>query len=49
MDSVMNDTRLTHEIEYRVFLTKAAFNKMEALFNSKLDSNVRKKLMKSYI
>jgi len=37
MVSVMNDTGCTHEIKYRASLSKAAFNKKEALFNSKLD------------
>jgi hypothetical protein len=44
----MNDAGLTREIQYRVSLAKAAFNKMEALFNNKLDLNVRKKLVQSY-
>jgi hypothetical protein len=45
----MNDAGRAREIKYRVSLSKAAFNKKEALFNSKLDLKVRKKLVKSYI
>ena len=37
--------RCTREIKFRVAMTKAAFNKKRNLFTSKLDLNVRKKLV----
>jgi hypothetical protein len=43
-----NDGRCTCEIKSRTAMTKAAFNK-KTLFNSKLDLNLRKKLVKCYI
>jgi hypothetical protein len=38
--------RCTREIKFRIAMTKAAFNKKQNLFTSKLDLNVRKKLVK---
>ena len=35
--------------ESRIAITKAAFNKKKTLFTSKLDLNLRKKLVKSYV
>ena len=50
MDSmIINDARCTREIKYRIAMEKAAFNKKKNLFTSKLDLNVRKKLVKCYI
>jgi hypothetical protein len=43
-----NDGRCTCEIKSRTAMVKAAFNK-KTLFTSKLDLNVRKKLVKYYI
>jgi hypothetical protein len=43
-----NDARCTREIKSRIAMAKAAFNKM-TLFTSKLDLNLRKKLVKCYI
>ena len=43
-----NDGRCTHEIKSRIAMAKAAFS-MKTLFTSKLDLNLRKKLMKCYI
>jgi hypothetical protein len=40
---------LTRKIKSRIAMAKAAFNKKKALFTSKLDLNLRKKLMKCYI
>jgi hypothetical protein len=39
----------TPEIKSRVAKAKAAFNKKKAVFTSKLDINLRKKLVKCYI
>ena len=43
-----NDGRCMCEIKSRIAMTKAAFNK-KTLFTSKLDLNLRKKLVKCYI
>jgi hypothetical protein len=37
------------EIKLRIAMEKAAFNKKKTLFTSKLDLNLRKKLVKCYI
>jgi len=44
-----NDGRCTCEIKSRIVTAKAAFNKKKTLFTSKLDLNLRKKLLKFYI
>ena len=44
-----NDRRCTCEIKCRIAMAKAAFNKKKALFNSTLDLELRKKLVKCYI
>ena len=41
--------RCTCEIKSRIAMAKAAFNKKKNLFTSKLDVNLRKKLMKCYV
>jgi hypothetical protein len=46
---ITNDARRTREIKSRTVMVKAAFNKMKALFTSKLDWYSRKKLAKCYI
>ena len=46
--SIFEDGRCTCEIKSRIPLAKAAFNK-KTLFTSKLDFNLRKKLVKCYI
>jgi hypothetical protein len=47
---IANDARCTREIKYRIAMAKAAFNrKKKNLFTSKLDLNLRKKLVKCYI
>ena len=38
-----------YEIKSGIAMTKAAFNKQKTLFTSKLDLNLRKKLVKYYI
>jgi hypothetical protein len=49
LGSITNDARCTHEIKSRIAMAKAAFNKTKTLFISKLDLNLRKKLVKCYI
>ena len=44
-----NAGRCTCEIKSRIAMAKAAFNKKKTLFTSKLDLNLRKKLVKCYI
>ena len=41
-----DDGRCTCEIKFRISMAKAAFNKKKNLFTSKLDLNLRKKLVK---
>jgi hypothetical protein len=49
LNSITNDARCTSEIKPRVTMATAAFNKKRALFTSKLDFHLRKKLVKCYI
>jgi hypothetical protein len=44
-----DDGRCTCEIKSRIAMAKAAFNKRKNFFTSKLDLNLRKKLVKCYI
>jgi len=44
-----NDGRCTREIKSRIAMAKAALSKKKNLFTSKLDLNLRKKLIKCYI
>jgi hypothetical protein len=44
-----NDGRCTCEIKSRIAMAKAAFNKKRALFASKMELELRKKLVKCYI
>jgi len=44
-----NDGRCTREIKSRIAMAKAAFSKKKILFTSKLDLNLRKKLIRCYI
>jgi hypothetical protein len=44
-----NDGRCACEIKSKIAMAKAALNKKEALFTSKMDSELRKKLVKCYI
>jgi hypothetical protein len=46
---ITNDARCTREIKSRIAMAKAAFNKKKNLSTSKLDLNLRKKLVKCYI
>jgi hypothetical protein len=47
--SITNDARCTCEIKYRIAMAKAAFNKKKPLFTSKLDLNLRNKVVTCYI
>jgi hypothetical protein len=44
-----DDGRCTCEIKSRIAIAKAAFNRKKNLFTSKLDLNLRKKLVKCYV
>jgi hypothetical protein len=46
---ITNDARCTREIKSSIAMAKVAFNKKKNLFTSKLDLNLRKKLVKCYI
>ena len=46
---IISDARCTREIKSRIVMTKAAFNNTKALFTSKMDLNLRKKLVNCYI
>jgi hypothetical protein len=46
---ITNYARCTREIKTRIVMAKAAVNKKKTLFTSKLDFNLRKKLVKCYI
>jgi hypothetical protein len=45
---VTHDARCTREINSRIAMAKAAFNRKKTLFTSKLDLNLRKKLVTCY-
>jgi len=45
---ITNDTRCKHKIKYRIAMAKALFNKKKAFCTSKLDLNLRKKVVKCY-
>jgi hypothetical protein len=45
---MINVASCTHEIKFRIVMAKTAFDK-KTLFTSKLDLNLRKKLVKCYI
>jgi hypothetical protein len=44
-----DDGRCTCEIKSRIDMAKAEFNNKKKLFTSKLDLNLRKKLVKCYV
>ena len=44
-----DDGRCTCDIKSRIAMAKVAFNKKKNLFTSKLDLNLRKKLVKCYV
>jgi hypothetical protein len=45
---ITNNARCTCEIKSRIAMVKVAFNKKKNLFTSKLDLNLRKKLVNCY-
>jgi len=50
LDSILtNDGRCTCEVKSRIVMAEAAFSKKKSLFTSKLDLNLRKKLVKCYL
>jgi hypothetical protein len=46
---ITHNARGTRKVKSRTAMAKAAFNKKKNLFTSKLDLNLRKKLVKCYI
>jgi hypothetical protein len=46
---ITNDARCTHEITSRIAMAETSFNEKKTLFNSRLDLNLRKKLLKCFI
>jgi hypothetical protein len=46
---ITHDAGCAHEIKYRITMAKPAFNKKKALFTSKVELNLRQKLVKYYI
>jgi hypothetical protein len=46
---VTNGARLSHESKSKVAMEKAAFNRKNSLFISKLDLNLRNKQVKCYV
>jgi len=46
---ITNDARCTHEIKSKISMANETFNKTKTLLTSKLDSNLRKKLVNCYI
>jgi hypothetical protein len=50
LGSMLTDCgRSTCEIKSRIAMTKAAFNKNRVIFTSKMDLELRKKLVKCYV
>ena len=50
LDSMLTeDGRCTREIKSRIVMVKAAFNKKKNPFTSKLDLNLRKRLVRCYV
>jgi hypothetical protein len=43
-----NDGRYTYEIKSRIAMANAVFNKKRAIFTSKMDLKLKKKLVKCY-
>jgi hypothetical protein len=46
---ITNDARRKREIKSRIAMAEAAFNRKKTIFTSKLDLNLRKKVVKCYI
>jgi hypothetical protein len=49
LGSMLNYGRCTCEIKSKIAMAKAGFNKKRALFTSKMDLELRKKLVKCYV
>jgi hypothetical protein len=49
LGSMINDARCAREIKSRITVAKAVFNKKKDIFSSKLDLNLRNKLVNCYI
>jgi hypothetical protein len=50
LDSMItNNARYSREIKSRISMAKGTFKRKKAIFTSKLDLNLRKKLVKCYI
>jgi hypothetical protein len=49
LGTMINDARCTREIKSTTAMARATFNRKKSLFTSKLDLNLRKKLVKCYI
>jgi hypothetical protein len=47
--SIINNARCTREIKSRIVVAKSAFNKKNNLFTSKLDLDLRKKLLECHL
>jgi len=47
--TITNGARRTREVKSRIALVQAAFNKEKALFTSKLNLDLKKKLIQCYI
>jgi hypothetical protein len=46
---IINDARCTREIKATIAMAKAAFSRRKTLFTSKLDLELRKKLVNCYV
>jgi len=46
---ITNDARCIHEIKSTIPMANEAFNKMKTLLTSRLDLNLRKKLVNCYV
>ena len=46
---ITNGARYIQEIKSRIVMSQASFNKVKAFLTSKLDLNLRKKIVKCYI
>ena len=46
---MINDARCTREIKYDISMEKVTFGEKITVFTTKLDLNLRKKLVKCYI
>jgi len=47
--TITNDARCTHEIKSTISMANETFNKKKTLLTSRLDLNLRKKLVNCYV